>query len=155
MGWKTFERPGHLLLIVRIQHFHVFQFFFLVFHAYSICKNPMFSLSRLPRIWLTAGVAVTIVGLLLIGFRSHYPRQNPTFYTPPPITHETKPDNVDDHDQAPPTGVTETRPAGIRPSQHTPTEQSVTSDSQSLEGTRNATLGVREDQIPLELGSWT
>lgn len=112
----------------------------------------MFSLSRLPRIWLTVGVAATIVGLLLIGFRSQYPRHDPTFYTPPPNIHETKTHNVDDHGQMPPTGVADTHPAETRPSQHTPpTEQPMASGPQSLEDTRNATLGVREDQTLLDL----
>lgn len=112
----------------------------------------MFSLSRLPRIWLTVGVAATIVGLLLIGFRSQYSRHDPTFYTPPPNIHETKPNNVDDHGRIPPTAVAETRPAETTPSHHTvPSEQVVTSDPQSLEDTRNATLGVRESRTLLEV----
>lgn len=95
---------------------------------------------------------MTIIGLLLIGFRSQYPPHDPTFYTPPPSIHETKPNNVDDNGQKPPTAVAEIRPAETRPSQYTPpTEQAVDSDPQSLDDTRNATLGVREDRALLYL----
>lgn len=115
----------------------------------------MFSLSRLPRIWLTAGIAVTIIGLLLIGFRSRYPRYDPTFYTPPPNIHETKPSNVDNDGSIPPTGVAETLPAETHSSQHTPpTEQAVASDPQPLGDTRNATLGVRVKSDTALLFMW-
>lgn len=110
----------------------------------------MFSLSRFPKIWLTAGVAVSIIGLLLIGFRSQYSRYSPTFYTPPPpISPDQKPGNVDGPVQTPPAGGAKSHPADIhsadtRPTQAATSAHPETIELQSLGDTQNATLGVRQ-----------
>lgn len=113
----------------------------------AVCFWPlMFSLNRTPRIWLIAGVAAATIVLLLVGFRSQYPGYNPTYYSPPLSPPAQSLDPHDGQLQAPPTETdAESRPAPESPTAH---PEALLGDSQSLEDTRNATLGVRNEPLP-------